>query len=94
MNMMYDFFVQENEKLTKQVEELTNFLNTVKTTCYHLLHDGDVSEQGKQSVNDILRQAEELQEKHHVQKMFDKIDKIKIPHGSLAATGKDNNETG
>lgn len=64
MNMMYNFLVEENEKLRKQVDELKNFLYLTDVVCSHLLQDGDVTTQGVEAVKSLLLSTRELQDKY------------------------------
>jgi hypothetical protein len=64
MNMMYNFLVDENEKLRKQVDELKNFLYIADVVCSHLLQDGDVTNQGVEAVKSLLLSTRELQDKY------------------------------
>lgn len=64
MNMMYNFLVEENESLRKQVDELKNFLYIADVVCSHLLQDGDVTNQGVEAVKSLLLSTRELQDKY------------------------------
>lgn len=64
MNMMYNFLVDENEKLRKQVDELKNFLYIADVVCSHLLQDGDVTNQGVEAIKSLLLSTRELQDKY------------------------------
>lgn len=64
MNMMYNFLVDENEKLRKQVDELKNFLYVADVVCSHLLQDADVTTQGAEAVKSFLLFTRELQDKY------------------------------
>lgn len=69
MNMMYNFLVEENERLRKQVDTLKDFLYVTQVTFSHLLQDGDLSTQGVEVVKNLLSLSKELQDK------YDKEDK-------------------
>jgi hypothetical protein len=67
MNMMYNFLVEENERLRKQIgqiflerEELLEFVNVVQVSTSHLIQDGE----GNDTIKNLLSLAEEIQNKH------------------------------
>lgn len=64
MNMMYNFLLEENERLRKQLDDLKNFLPVVQVACSHLLQDGAVDSDGEKSVKDLLSLTEDLQNKY------------------------------
>ena len=64
MNMMYNFLLEENKKMTKEKQELLEFINSVQVTLSHLLQDGDIMESGLTSAENLLQYAQELQSKH------------------------------
>jgi len=64
MSVMYNFLVDENERLRKEVDELKNFLYVADVVCSHLLQDGDVTSQGVEAVKSFLLFARELQDKY------------------------------
>lgn len=64
MNMMYNFLVQENDRLRKEVDTLKDFLYITQVVFSHLLQDGDLTIQGAEAVKNLLSLAKELQEKY------------------------------
>jgi len=67
MSMMYNFLVEENERLRKQIgqiflerEELLEFVNVVQVSTSHLIQDGE----GNDTIKNLLSLAEEIQDKH------------------------------
>jgi len=67
MSMMYNFLVEENERLRKQIgqiflerEELLEFVNVVQVSTSHLIQDGE----GSDAIKNLLSLAEEIQDKH------------------------------
>ena len=64
MSVMYNFIVEENERLRKELDELKDFLYVVDVTCSHLLQDGDVNTQGVEVVKNLLLLIKELQDKY------------------------------
>lgn len=74
MSVMYNFLVEENERLRKDLDELKDFLYVVDVTCSHLLQDGDVTTQGVDLVKDLLLLAKELQDKYDKETKFRGLD--------------------
>lgn len=70
MSAMYNFLVEENERLRKQLDELKDFLYVTDVTCSHLLQDGDVTSQGSEIVKNLLLLAKELQDKYDKEAKF------------------------
>ena len=64
MNMMYNFLVEENERLRKELDELKEFLYVVDVACSHFLQDGDVATQGQEVIKSLLSLSKELQDKY------------------------------
>lgn len=64
MSVMYNFLVEENERLRKELDELKEFLYVVDVVCSHLLQDGDVTNQGVETVKSLLLSTRELQDKY------------------------------
>jgi len=64
MNMMYNFLVDENERLRKEVDTLKDFLYITQVVFSHLLQDGDLTTQGAEAVKNLLSLSKELQEKY------------------------------
>lgn len=64
MSMMYNFLLEENKKMTREKQELLDFINTVQVTVSHLLQDGDITESGLTSAKNLLQSVEELQNKY------------------------------
>jgi len=67
MSMMYNFLIEENERLRKQIgqiflerEELLEFVNVVQVSTSHLIQDGE----GNDTIKNLLSLAEEIQDKH------------------------------
>jgi hypothetical protein len=70
MNMMYNFLVEENQRLQKQVDELQNFLYVVQVSCSHLLQDGDVNGEAQQTIKRLLSLTEEMLDKNDKETKF------------------------
>lgn len=70
MSVMYNFVVEENERLQKELDELKDFLYLTEVACSHLLQDGDVTTQGVEIVKNLLLLAKELQDKHDKEVKF------------------------
>ena len=64
MSIMYNFLVEENERLRKELDELKDFLYVTDVTCSHLLQDGDVTTQGVEVVEKLLLLTKEIQDKY------------------------------
>ena len=64
MKILYNAVVEENDKLKKQKQELLEFIDSVQVTLSHLLQDGDITENGLNSAENLLQYTEELQEKY------------------------------
>jgi hypothetical protein len=60
---MYNFLVEENQKLKQQVDELLDFVNVAQVTTSHLIQDGDVTGDGVISTQNLKTLSEELLEK-------------------------------
>ena len=74
MNMMYNFLVEENERLRKELDELKEFLYVVDVTCSHLLQDGDVTTEGMEMVKNLLSLTKELQDTYDKETKFRGLD--------------------
>lgn len=70
MSVMYNFLIEENERLRKEVDELKNFLYVTDVVCSHLLQDGDVTTQGVEAVKSLLLFIRELQDKYDKETKF------------------------
>lgn len=64
MSLVYNFLVEENDRLRKELDELKQFLYVVDVACSHLLQDGDVTMQGEESISRLLSLTKELQDKY------------------------------
>jgi hypothetical protein len=57
---MYNFLIEESERLQNQVDELLDFVNIVQVSTSHLIQDGE----GNDAIKNLLSLAEEIQDKH------------------------------
>jgi len=57
MRIVYNFLVEENELLQKQINELLEFVNVVQVSTSHLIQDGE----GNDTIKNLLSLAEEIQ---------------------------------
>ena len=64
MSVMYNFLIEENERLRKEVDDLKDFLYATQVVCSHLLQDGDVTTQGVEVVEKLLLLTKEIQDKY------------------------------
>jgi hypothetical protein len=64
MKILYSAVVEENDKLKKQKQELLEFIDSVQVALSHLLQDGDITENGLNSAENLLQYTEELQDKY------------------------------
>ena len=60
MSVMYNFLIEESERLQNQVDELLDFVNIVQVSTSHLIQDGE----GNDVIKNLLSLAEEIQDKH------------------------------
>lgn len=70
MSVMYNFLIEESDRMRKELDELKQFLYVVDVTCSHLLQDGDVTTQGEESVSRLLSLTKELQDKYDKEAKF------------------------
>ena len=70
MSIMYNFLVEENERLRKEVDVFKEFLYATDVACSHLLQDGDVTTQGVEVVERLLLLSKELQVKYDKETKF------------------------
>ena len=70
MSVMYNFLVEENDRLRKELDDLKDFLYVVDVACSHLLQDGDVDTQGAEVVKNLLLLTKELQDKYDKETKF------------------------
>jgi hypothetical protein len=64
MKILYNAVVEENDKLKKQKQELLEFIDSVQVALSHLLQDGNITESGLTSAENLLQYTDELQEKY------------------------------
>lgn len=64
MSVLYNFLVEENERLKKQVDELKDFLYVADVVCSHLVQDSDLTIEGEQAIKSFHSYVKELQDKH------------------------------
>lgn len=70
MSVMYNFLVEENERMRKELDDLKDFLYATEVVCSHLLQDGDVTTQGVEIVSNLLLLTKELQDKYDKETKF------------------------
>jgi len=70
MSVMYNFLLEENENLKKDLDSLKEFLYVVDVACSHLLQDGDITTQGAEVIKNLLSLAKELQDKYDKETKF------------------------
>jgi len=70
MSVMYNFLLEENENLKKDLDSLKEFLYVVDVACSHLLQDGDITTQGAEVIKNLLSLAKELQNKYDKETKF------------------------
>lgn len=70
MSVMYNFLVEENDRLRKELDDLKDFLYVVDVACSHLLQDGDVDIQAAEVVKNLLLLTKELQDKYDKETKF------------------------
>lgn len=70
MSVMYNFLIEENERMRKELDDLKDFLYATEVVCSHLLQDGDVTTQGVEIVNNLLLLTKELQDKYDKETKF------------------------
>jgi hypothetical protein len=74
MSIMYNFLLEENERLRKEVDAFKEFLYVTEVACSHLLQDGDVTTQGVEVVERLLLLSKELQVKYDKEAEFRRFD--------------------
>lgn len=70
MSVMYNFLVEENDRLRKELDDLKDFLYVVDLACSHLLQDGDVDTQAAEVVKNLLLLTKELQDNYDKETKF------------------------
>ena len=53
MSVMYNFLIEESERLQNQVDELLDFVNIVQVSTSHLIQDGE----GNDAIKNLLSLA-------------------------------------
>lgn len=62
--MMYRWMQEETARLRIENADLLDFLNVIQVTLSHLVQDGNLNEQGIDSVNSLLVLLKEYQDKY------------------------------